>query len=273
MGATDSVGVPASAQASRSPEPGDTRPAQPAAVGVLERVITHGLRKSQRALGYASTSMPDGPLASLCIVADRMPVTPDVTLMFYAQGMFPMEFSGKVRWQAPDPRSVLLLERLRVPSRVRTYVRKDLFDIRFDHDVEGVLVGCADREETWLTPRLLDVYRRLAAMGAVHTVEAWRDGGLVGGAFGVAIGDLFTVESMFTRADHASKIVFVHLARHLTARGFHAIDCQYHQPHFARFGATDVPREEFRRMLARGLANPATFANADADADRGAAPD
>ena len=225
----------------------------------LHRVVERALRKSQRALGYAAAALPDGPVGGTCIIYDRMPLTPELLLMGYSQGLFPMDFSGTLRWQSPDPRSVLPLERLRISSKLRAEVRKAPFEIRFDTDVEGVLAGCADREETWLTPRMLDAYRGLAELGALRTTEAWLRGRLVGGSFGIPIGRVYSGESSFTRMAGASKIAWVHTAAHLRAQGFDAIDCQYHKPHFARFGAIRMPRDDYRRLMARGLVAPADY--------------
>ncbi|HUF81584.1 MAG TPA: leucyl/phenylalanyl-tRNA--protein transferase [Burkholderiales bacterium] len=224
-----------------------------------ERVIERGRSKCQRALVYASAALPGGPIAGLCSLTDRIPPSPELLLLSCAQGLFPMDEAGKLRWHAADPRAVLMLERLHVPSRVAQYLRKEMFDLRFDNDVEGVLAGCAGREETWLTPRLIDLYRQLHHLGALHSVEAWQQGRLAGGAFGIALGRVFTVESMFSRVDHASKIAFVHLAKHLAARGYDCIDCQVQKPHFARFGAVEISLTEYRERMARGLARPALF--------------
>lgn len=223
------------------------------------QLVLRGQRKCQRALGYAAAALADGPIGSMCILADRMPLTPEQTLMFYGQGLFPMDFSGELRWQSPDPRSVLPLRDLRVSSRMRALLRRSPFEIRFDRDLEGVLAGCADRAETWLTPRVRGIYLALGAMGAVHTVEAWQDGRLVAGSYGVTIGRVFSGESAFSRVGDAGKIAFIRKAEHLRAQGFDAIDCQEHKAHFARFGAVEMAREDYRRLLARGLAAPASF--------------
>lgn len=224
-----------------------------------DRILARGQRKCQRAFGYASAALAGGPIASMCIINDRMPLTPELMLMGYSQGLFPMDYSGTLRWQSPDPRSVLLLADLRISARMRALMRKATFDIHFDTDLEGVLQGCADRDETWLTPRMLDVYRGLGELGAVRTTEAWHGGRMVAGTFGVPMGRVFIGESSFTRMDNASKIAWVHTAEHLRAQGFDAIDCQYHKSHFARFGAVEMPRDEYRRLLARGMVAPADY--------------
>jgi len=110
-----------------------------------------------------------------------------------------------------------------------------------------------------VTPRVQAAYRELFDLGAMHTVEAWQGDRLVGGAFGVAIGSIFTVESMFSNEDHASKLAFAYLCQHLADRGFTLVDCQYQKPHFERFGAIHLARDEYRNMIARGLIQPARF--------------
>lgn len=234
----------------------------------LTAAVERSERRCQRALTYASATLPDGPVGSLCMLADRMPLTPEQVLLCYSQGLFLMDYSGRLRWESPDPRSVLLLDNLRVSGRTRRAMERAAFDIRFDTDIEGVLRGCADRTGTWMSPRILDVYRALADLGALHTVEAWRGGELVGGSFGIAIGRVFMGESSFGRVSDAGKFAFIRKAEHLRELGFDAIDCQEHKPHFARFGATELPRDEFRRLLARGLAAPVPFTVPPATAPR-----
>lgn len=226
---------------------------------LARRVLDFGQRKYLRALGYAAAVSPEGPVGGLCGLAERFPLTPEHMLLGYAQGMFPMDQSGRIRWHCPDPRSVLLLDQLRVSSRVRSYLRRGMFELGLDRDPAGVLAGCSDRKRTWLTPRLQAAYRALFDLGAMHTVEAWKDDRLVGGVFGVALGSVFTLESMFTREDHAGKLSLAHLCLHLVDRGFALVDCQYRQEHLERFGAVDMPREEYRNLIARGLIHPPSF--------------
>jgi leucyl/phenylalanyl-tRNA---protein transferase len=151
------------------------------------------------------------------------------------------------------------LDQLHVPSRIRTYLRKNLFQLCFDRDPAAVLAACGDRKGTWLTQRIQEAYRALFELGAMHTVEAWKGDRLVGGAFGVALGTVFTVESMFSHEDHASKLAFAYLCNHLRERGFTLVDCQFQQDHFARFGAIEMSRDEYRRRIALGLLNPPSF--------------
>ncbi|MEY4550617.1 MAG: hypothetical protein RL685_6812, partial [Pseudomonadota bacterium] len=197
-------------------------------------------------------------------VSARLPFTSEQILLGYAQGMFPVDIHGQIHWQCPQPRCVLPLEQLHVPSRIRTYLRKGLFDLCFDRDPVAVLAACGDRKGTWLTPRIQGAYQALFDLGAMHTVEAWQGDRLVGGAFGVALGTVFTVESMFSHEAHASKLAFAHLCAHLRERGFTLLDCQFQQEHFARFGAIEMARDEYRKRVALGLLHPRSFSAAPA---------
>jgi leucyl/phenylalanyl-tRNA---protein transferase len=225
----------------------------------VNRVLDFGQRKYHRALGHAAAVMPEGPVGGLCGLTAQFPFTSEQILLGYAQGMFPMDKRGAIHWHCPNPRCVLPLDQLHVPSRIKTYLRKGLFQLCFDKDPQGVLRACGDRKGTWLTQRVQDAYQALFDLGAMHTVEAWKGDRLVGGAFGVALGTVFTVESMFSHEDHASKLAFAFLSQHLVQRGFTLVDCQYQQEHFRRFGAIEMPREEYRKRIALGMISPPTF--------------
>ena len=225
----------------------------------MNRVLDFSQRKYHLALGRAASVVPDGPVGGLCGIMARLPFTSEQILLGYAQGMFPMDKGGKMYWHCPDPRCVLPLEKLHVPSRIKTYLRKGLFELCFDRAPDQVLAACGDRKSTWLSPRLQASYRALFDLGAMHTVEAWKGDRLVGGAFGVALGTVFTVESMFSHEDHASKLAFAYLCQHLVERGFTLVDCQYRQDHFDRFGAIEMSREEYRDRIARGMIRPPSF--------------
>lgn len=241
--------------------------AAPVARALLARKARSAVRKAlyftqheyHRALGRAAAAVPEGAVGGLCGLSARLPFTPEQILLGYAQGLFPVDQGGRIHWHCPDPRCVLPLAQLHVPSRIRTYLRRGLFELCFDRAPTRVLAACGDRQDTWLTPRMQDAYLGLYRLGAMHTVEAWRGDSLVGGAFGVALGTVFTVESMFSHENHASKLAFAHLCLELLGRGFELIDCQYQQDHFKRFGAIELPRTEYRRRLALGLIRPASL--------------
>jgi leucyl/phenylalanyl-tRNA--protein transferase len=225
----------------------------------VRRAFNFGQRQYHAALGHAARLVPDGLIGGLCGITARFPFTSEQILLAYAQGLFPMEKRGQLVWECPDPRCVLPLAELHLPSRIRTYLRKGLFDLCFDGDPAGVLAACGDRPGTWLTRRVQEAYLELFQLGAMHTVEAWQGERLVGGAFGIALGTVFTVESMFSREDHASKLAFAHLCVHAKERGYTLIDCQYQAEHFERFGAIEIPRDDYRKRLALGLIAPPSF--------------
>jgi leucyl/phenylalanyl-tRNA--protein transferase len=138
-----------------------------------------------------------------------------------------------------------------------------VFEITFDRAVRAVIAGCAEprpgREWTWISPALNTAYLQLYAAGRLHSFEVWQGGRLVGGGFGVAIGGFWSGESMFTRVDHASKVGLLHLVRRLRERGFVLMDAQYLTPHVAQFGAYELPRAEYHRLLADALAHDVSF--------------
>jgi leucyl/phenylalanyl-tRNA---protein transferase len=225
----------------------------------LRRALDFGQRRYHGALGRAAAVVPEGPVGGMSGMLARFPFTSEHILLGYAQGMFPMDKRGSIQWFCPDPRCVVPLDKFHVPSRIRTYLRKGLFELCFDRNPAEVLRACGDRKGTWLTPRVQAAYQELFDLGAMHTVEAWKGDRLVGGAFGVALGTVFTVESMFSLEDHASKLAFAFLGQHLIDRGFSLIDCQYQQEHFRRFGAIEMPREEYRKRIAMGMVRPPSF--------------
>lgn len=178
----------------------------------------------------------------------------------YLRGWFPMDDpssrSDGVRFYDADPRAVIPLDSFRVPRSVRRAARRDPGEMVIDGDFVRVLAGCAERDEgdTWLTPRLQRAYVALHERGFAHSVE-WRRGGrLAGGLFGVAIGGLFTSESMFHRESDAGNLVLAATGAHLRARAFLLWDIQMLSPHTARFGGIEIPGDEYRRRLAAAVA-------------------
>ena len=138
------------------------------------------------------------------------PLDPIITINVYAQGIFPMaDRYGRIRWYAPDPRAVLEHENLHVSRSLRATMRKGIYEVRMDTAFKAVIRCCADREETWINESFIHVYTQLHDAGVAHSVEAWQDGKLVGGLYGVAIGGAFMGESMFSYATDASKVCLV----------------------------------------------------------------
>ena len=182
------------------------------------------------------------------------PLDPILVINAYAQGIFPMaDHLGKIRWFAPDPRAILEHENLYVSRSLRATLRKRIYDVRIDTDFETVMRRCAEREDTWINESFISTYTQLHYAGLAHSVEAWKDGELVGGLYGVSLGGAFMGESMFSRATDASKVCLVALVEHLKARGFVLHDVQYWTPHLATLGVTEIPRKQYERRLRSAL--------------------
>lgn len=219
-------------------------------------------------------------------MADPLPLTPDLLIHAYRQGVFPMARSrrGAIDWYSPDPRTILPLDAFHVPRSLGRRARSGRFLLTRDVAFEAVIRACSEprpyEPQTWINPAIIRAYCGLHRMGLGHSVEAWRrrpvadspgraaepvadeppPAGLdderfelVGGLYGVALGGVFFGESMFSRATDASKVCLVHLVEHLRSRGFVLLDVQTNSNHMARFGTIEVPREEFLVLLEEAL--------------------
>jgi leucyl/phenylalanyl-tRNA--protein transferase len=188
-------------------------------------------------------------------------LTPDLLIRAYASGVFPMADcrDGRIRWYAPDPRAVIPLDAFHVPRSLRQTVRKGLFQVTINADFPGVIHACAAREETWISREIERAYTDLHQLGVAHSVEAWREGRLAGGLYGVALGGAFFGESMFSRETDASKVALVALVEQLRTRGFVLLDTQFITSHLARFGAVEIPRHDYEHRLAGALPLPRRF--------------
>lgn len=193
-------------------------------------------------------------------------LTPELLLRAYAAGLFPMAESAddpELFWIDPDPRGVLPLSGFRMPRRLRRTLRAGGYEVRCDTAFEAVMRGCAEatheRPRTWINDEILRLYGALHAQGFAHSVEAWREGELAGGLYGVALGGAFFGESMFSRGRDASKVALVHLVARLVQGGFALLDTQFVTEHLMRFGAIAISREEYHRRLEAALAVSAYF--------------
>lgn len=188
-----------------------------------------------------------------------MQLTPTLLLNAYSQGIFPMAHEdGSIHFYDPDPRAIIPLDnRFHVPRSLARRMRQGGFEMRVDSAFRAVMEACAepapDRELTWISPELIDVYCDLHELGFAHSVETWIEGHLAGGLYGVTIGGLFAGESMFSRATDSSKIALVFLVERLRAQGFRLLDTQFMTPHLRRFGAYEIPRREYKARLERAL--------------------
>jgi leucyl/phenylalanyl-tRNA---protein transferase len=202
-------------------------------------------------------------------------LTPDLVLRAYAAGIFPMAESAadeRLVWFDPDPRGIIPLdERFHVPRRLARTLRQSPFDIAADRDFDAVLARCAaTRSDTWINETIRRVYGELHRLGFAHSIESRRDGELVGGLYGVALGGVFFGESMFSTVTDASKAALVHLVERLRVGGYALLDSQFLTPHLARFGAREIPRRDYRRMLAAALKVEGDFHAIERAADGGA---
>lgn len=181
--------------------------------------------------------------------------------MCYRAGAFPMADSyGRIEFYRSDPRSVLELDALHVSKSLARVIRRGTYAVSVNQDFEGVVRACAEREETWINAEIVRAYVRLHERGMAHSVEAYHEGRLAGGLYGVTIGGAFMGESMFTRMRDASKVCLVYLVERLRERGYVLLDCQIQNPHLARLGATEIPEREYLRRLAEALALEREFA-------------
>ena len=205
----------------------------------------------RRFQGAVETADPQRPTAALLASA-------------YRRGIFPMADSetGRLEWFSPDPRGTSPLDRFHVPRSLARVVRAGRFELSTDVDFEAVMRGCGaprpKHEETWIDERLIRAYVELHEAGAAHSVEAWRDGRIVGGLYGVHLGGAFFGESMFSQpADggrDASKVCLVELVSLLRAGGFRLLDTQFLNEHLVQFGCVEISRDEYLEELAEALA-------------------
>jgi leucyl/phenylalanyl-tRNA---protein transferase len=187
----------------------------------------------------------------------------EILLSAYASGWFPMAIGpGEIRWYSPDPRGIIPLDAFHVPARLARVARSGRFEIRVDSDFAAVMRGCTERREpegTWIDDDIFDSYVALQQAGFAHSVEAWQEDRLVGGLYGVALGGAFFGESMFHRVADASKVALVALVERLRARGFVLLDTQWVTGHLAQFGAREMPRRHYLRLLANARRIETTF--------------
>jgi len=184
----------------------------------------------------------------------------------YRRGVFPMADARddpRLFLVDPDLRGVLPLDRFHVSRSLRKTIRRDVFEIRIDTSFSRVMELCAeaapDRPHTWINTQILNLYSALHRAGHAHSVEAWRDGELVGGLYGVSLRAAFFGESMFSRATDASKVALAHLVARLRAGGYRLLDTQFVTSHLETFGVEEVPREEFHLLLRDALQHEAAF--------------
>jgi leucyl/phenylalanyl-tRNA--protein transferase len=186
-------------------------------------------------------------------------IPPDILLDFYRRGVFPMAMDGELRLFSPDPRGVIPLEKFRIPHGSRKILRDPAWKVTVNAAFEEVVLGCAERDETWIDETIFGSYAELHHLGHAHSIEVWRDGELAGGLYGVAIGAVFCGESMFSRVPGASKVALANLVERLRGRGFTLLDTQWVTPHLEKFGACEIPRSEYLEKLAKAVEMKTSF--------------
>ena len=199
--------------------------------------------------------------------AARQPlISPEVLLKAYSCGIFPMAESADdetLFWVEPEQRGIIPLEAFAPSRSLRKTIRREVFEVSVDRDFDAVIAACAaparGRESTWISHRIRSLYGQLFEAGACHTVECRKDGELVGGLYGLAIGGAFFGESMFSRASDASKVALAYLVARLKTGGFSLLDTQFTTDHLVSMGAVEISRREYRERLAEAIERPADF--------------
>lgn len=213
----------------------------------------------RRCARFLLPRLKGGPELGQKIALDTLEFRPETVIKGYLNGFFPMTDEHGIHWRAPAQRCVISVDDFHVPKNLRQLVRQQKFEIRVDTCFDEVIRGCADREQTWITEELIEVYNQLHERGVARSVEAFADGELVGGLYGIAIGKFFASESQFHRVRDAGKIAFVYTAEILKANGFLLHDVQYKTPFLEQFGATEFSNAEFRSQLLNSVVQDAKF--------------
>lgn len=200
------------------------------------------------------------------------PLTSDLLLRAYAMGIFPMARSHddpRLYWIDPDQRGILPLDTFHVPKSLRKTLKQGRFQLRVDTAFAEVMAGCAltttGRPDTWINDEIVRLFVELHRLGLAHSVESWRDGKLVGGLYGLALGSAFFGESMFSRETDASKVALVDLIARLKQGGYALLDTQFVTDHLARFGAMEIPRQDYLKRLTQAVDMPAIFPRGPVD--------
>jgi len=188
-------------------------------------------------------------------------LSPGMLLSAYEQGVFPWYSEGEpILWHSPNPRFIIYPKKLHISESMRKVLRHRAFDLHLDRDFGAVIRACSEAERpgqngTWITEEMMDAYIELHGLGWVHSSEAYHENRLVGGCYGIRLGNAFFGESMFAKESNSSKAAFLSLAELLFSDGVDFIDCQVHTDHLESLGAVDVPRERFIGLLELALAD------------------
>ncbi|MBN8704464.1 MAG: leucyl/phenylalanyl-tRNA--protein transferase [Bacteroidetes bacterium] len=188
-------------------------------------------------------------------------ITVDLILHAYCKGIFPMADpeTGKIDWYQPDPRGIFPIDTYKPKKSLQNILNRGIFEVRFNTSFEQVIRGCAENRETWISEEIISLYTDLFDLGFAHSVETWRDDLLVGGLYGVAIGQAFFGESMFSRESNASKVALHHLILRMKERNFTLLDTQFTTSHLEMLGAIYIPHKEYLKRLTKAVKTPAKF--------------
>ena len=197
-------------------------------------------------------------------MAASTPLTAETLVYAYASGVLPMaEETGEILWYSPDPRAIIPIQSYQPAKSLRPFINQKRFEIRIDTSFEQVMRNCAlprpTENETWISEEMIAAYTELHRMGLAHSVEAWQDGKLVGGLYGVALGAAFFGESMFSFVSNSSKIAFHYLVQILREQNYQLLDSQMMNDNVLRYGAIDIPRSAYLRRLAKALKSTCHF--------------
>lgn len=184
------------------------------------------------------------------------PITPELLLAAYASGYFPMAQNRndpELHWFSPEKRGIIPLDDFHIPKSLAKFLKKNPFEVSMDRVFRNVITACAEREETWINDKIIDLYCELHQMGHAHSVECWHEGKLVGGLYGVSLGGAFFGESMFSHMTNASKTALAALVDRLKETGYQLLDTQYVNDHLKQFGVIEVEQKEYLKRLEKAL--------------------
>jgi leucyl/phenylalanyl-tRNA--protein transferase len=191
---------------------------------------------------------------------DKMMLTPQILLKAYSCGLFPMSESAddpELFWVDPEVRGIIPLDKFHIPRSLKKVINRGIFDIKINTDFPQVMRECAketdDRPTTWINDTILKLYHELHLTGHAHSIEAWKDGELVGGLYGVSLGSAFFGESMYSRVTDASKVCLAFLVKYMIKNNFTLLDTQFTTDHLIRFGAVDIPRDVYSILLSKAM--------------------
>ncbi|MFA7083282.1 MAG: leucyl/phenylalanyl-tRNA--protein transferase [Arcobacteraceae bacterium] len=192
-------------------------------------------------------------------------LNPNRIMKAYMSGIFPWyNKEDPILWWSPNPRFVLFLEDFKVSKSLRKRIESNCYEVKFNHNFLQTIKECSKvprlgQNGTWIQQEMIEAYSKLHEMGHAHSFETYFEGELVGGGYGIGVGNMFCGESMFALKTDASKVALYYLVQHLKEQGFFFIDCQIPTPHLASLGAKTIAREEFLQLVKQALENPKRF--------------